>query len=199
MAGFKKVDRALAKRDDLPATLLEKLSHSSDRITRRNVSANPNCSTETLLHLAPQFPSEFLGNPQLDWMLLEDPGSFRKLDDSVLMGMFKRQDCPEAFLRWAADHESDEVRLSLISNKRAPRDVLERLALSDEPRVSEAARAHEKLAEEISESELDKIFYDAVRELLEGDVRDEISKKYIGLAQFLTSPLRHAWPGCHSG
>ena len=93
---FDKVDRALSKRDDLSATLLEELSHSSDRITRRNVAANPNCATSTLLHLAPQFPAEFLDNPRLDWMLIEDPGSLGKLDDKVLMEIFKRQECPTA-------------------------------------------------------------------------------------------------------
>jgi hypothetical protein len=113
------------------------------------------------------------------------------------MGMFKRQDCPEAFLRWAADHKSDEVKLALISNKRAPKEILERFARSRNKRIAEAAKAHEKLAGEISEDELDKIFFDAVRGLLEGDVRDEISKKYIGLAQFpyLSESARVAWAG----
>ena len=181
---FDRVDRALAKRDDLSAALLETLSHSSDRITRRNVAANPNCGPKTLLHLAPQFPGEFLANPQFDWMLIENPSSFHKLDKNVLMGMFKRQDCPEAFLRWAADHESDEVKLALISNKRAPKDILERFARSRDKRIAEAAKAHEKLAGEISEDELDKVFFDAVRELLSGDVSEETWLKYIGLAQF---------------
>ena len=192
---FDRVDRALAKRDDLSAALLETLSHSSDRITRRNVAANPNCGPNSLLHLAQQFPGEFLANPQFDWMLIENPSRFHKLDKNVLMGMFKRQDCPEAFLRWAADHKSDEVKLALISNKRAPKDILERFARSRNKRIAEAAKAHEKLAGEISEDELDKVFFDAVRALLEGDVRDEISKKYIGLAQFpyLSESARVAW------
>ena len=145
---FDKVDRALAKRDDLSATALEDLSHSSDRITRRNVAANSNCNTRTLLHLAPQFPAEFLDNPRLDWMLIEDPASFHKLDEKVLMEIFKRQDCPTAFLRWAADHKSIEVKLAVISNKETPKDVLERLARSRNKRISAAARAHEKLAAE---------------------------------------------------
>ena len=181
---FDRVDRALAKRDDLSAALLETLSHSSDRITRRNVTANPNCGPKTLLHLAPQFPAEFLANPQFDWMLIENPSRFHKLDKNVLMGMFKRQDCPEAFLRWAADHKSDEVKLALISNKQAPKDILERFARSRNKRTAEAAKAHEKLAGEISEDELDKVFFNAVRELLAGDVKEERRLKYIGLAQF---------------
>ena len=128
-------------------------------------------------------------------MLIEDPSSFRKLDEKVLIGMFKRRDCPEAFLRWAADHKSDEVKLALISNNRAPKDVLERLALSRNERVSEAAKGHEKLAGEISEDELENVFLGAVRELLKNNLSNERQLKYIGLAQFRHVSLgeRTAW------
>ena len=192
---FIRVDRALAKRDDLSPISLEKLSHSSDRITRRNVASNANCTTSTLLHLAPQFPAEFLGNPLFDWMLIEDPHCLGKLDDKVLLGLLKREACPEAFLRWAADHGSAEVKLSLISNKRVPKDVLEKLARSRNERISAAARGHEKLAPEIDEDELEQVFLDAVLQLLSDNVSEARRLKYIGLAQFpyVSEEERLAW------
>ena len=97
---FEKVDRALAKRDDLSEALLEKLSHSRDRITRRNVAANPNCGRKTLLHLAPQFPAELLKSPQFDRMLIEDPACFHKMDEDILVRLLKQESCPEALVQY---------------------------------------------------------------------------------------------------
>ena len=97
---FVRVDRALAKRDDLSAALLETLSHSSDRITRRNVAANPNCGPKTLLHLAPQFPAEFLRNPQFDRMLIKDPACFHTMDEEILVRLLKHDSCPEALVQY---------------------------------------------------------------------------------------------------
>ena len=51
------VDRLLARHPKASGVLLEKLSHSSDRTTRKYVAVNPNTTKELRLKLAPQFPS----------------------------------------------------------------------------------------------------------------------------------------------
>ena len=107
---FAKVDRALAKRDDLSATLLEKLSRSKDRITRRNVAANPNCGRKTLLRLAPQFPAELLKS-QFDRMLIEDPACFHKMDEDILVRLLKQDSCPEALVQYGL-HFGEQRNLS---------------------------------------------------------------------------------------
>ena len=57
-----KVDRQLATRRDVSATLLDQLSQSNDRLTRRNVALNEKAGRKTLLFLAQEFPAELLGN-----------------------------------------------------------------------------------------------------------------------------------------
>ena len=67
------IDRLLAKHPNASPELLERLSHSSDKPTRRGVAINANAAKEVLLRLAPQFPGDFFKNPAFDWLVLEDP------------------------------------------------------------------------------------------------------------------------------
>lgn len=62
-------NRLLAKHPMASAELLEKLSHSSDKVTRQAVAGNPNTPQEIFVKLGQQFPKEFLANPVLDLLL----------------------------------------------------------------------------------------------------------------------------------
>ena len=76
-------NRLIAKHPKVGAALLEKLSHSSDRTTRALVTANPDTPPSIYLRLGAQFPSEFLANPMLDLLFLENPALLQDLSGSA--------------------------------------------------------------------------------------------------------------------
>jgi hypothetical protein len=120
-------DRLLAKHPRASADLLEKLSHSSDKATGAQVTANPNTPSQTYLRLGAQFPQEFLANPILDLLLIENPALFHELPDTMLVQIMRKPVCPPDFLTWAAAHASDKVQLAVAMNAKAPPEALERL------------------------------------------------------------------------
>jgi hypothetical protein len=139
-----KVDRLLAKHPVASSGLLDRLSHSSDKTTRRHVVVNANASKEVLLRLAPQFPGDFFKNPSFDWLLLEDPDLLKNLGRGVLKNILKRTECPESFLRWAADKGSDQEKLAVAMNPQTPKGILQSMVLVG-GESGEVAGAHEKL------------------------------------------------------
>lgn len=64
-------DRKLARHPNASLDLLEALSHSKDRSTRKLVALHPNAPKAVLIALASQFPGEFFKNPAFDWLLVE--------------------------------------------------------------------------------------------------------------------------------
>lgn len=156
------VDRLLAKHPKASSKLLEKLSHSSDKATRKNVVLNANASKDVLLKLAPQFPGDFFKNPAFDWLLLEDPDLLFKLGHGVLKNILKRPECPESFMRWVAAHGSEQEKLALAMNLLAPRDALQLLVQQGGP-VGDAAAAHETLRSSAPDEDLDRTFEDVVK------------------------------------
>lgn len=139
-----KVDRLLAKHPVASSGLLDRLSHSSDKTTRRHVVVNANASKEVLLRLAPQFPGDFFKNPSFDWLLLEDPDLLKNLGRGVLKNILKRTECPESFLRWAADKGSDQEKLAVAMNPQTPKGILQSMVLVG-GESGEVAGAHERL------------------------------------------------------
>jgi uncharacterized protein (DUF2336 family) len=170
------IDRLLAKHPNAGPALLEDLSHSSDKATRKNVALNPGTSKEALIRLAPQFPGDFFRNPAFDWLLLEDPDLLLEIGGGVLKNMLKRQDCPECFLNWAAANGSDSEKLAITMNPGAPPSVLDKLA-KDDPvrrldeypfllsggRIAFAAKAHVRSKHRLPRKSLDRIFDEQVR------------------------------------
>ncbi len=135
------IDRLLAKHPNSPADLLEDLSHSADKATRRQVVRNGSTPKEVLVRLAPQFPRDFLCNPVIDWMLIEEPDLLQNLGKGVLRSVLKSPTCPEALMGWAARNGAVEHQLALTMNPAATPEILETLA-AVKGDVSVAARAH---------------------------------------------------------
>ena len=160
------VDRLLAKHPKAPPELLETLSRSTDKTTRKYVAVNPNASKEVLLRLAPQFPGDFFKNPAFDWLLLEDPDLLTDLGHGVLTRILKRPDCPESFMTWAAERGSEQEKLALAMNPRAPEGALLRLAAQG-GKPGEAARAHLKVQGVGDQVDLDIEFENVVKASLE--------------------------------
>lgn len=184
-------NRLLARHPQASAALLEKLSHSSDRATRKAVCLNPNAQKDALLRLAPQFPGDFFRNPVFDWLLLEDPDMLFKLGQGVLKNILKRADCPLSFLQWAASHGSEQEQLAVAMNPNAPAELIEILAARPGP-VASAAQGRLQ-PDTAAPVDLDQAFRDEVRKALtEMDYEDFKSARkrgLIGLAQ---------WPALNS-
>ena len=151
------VDRLLAKHASASPELLEQLSHSSDRTTRKAVAIHPNASKAVLLRLAPQFPGDFFKNPVFDWLLLEDPNLLFEIGGGVLKNVLKRAECPVSFMTWAAAHGSEQEQLAVAMNPKALGGVLQPL-LKKGGRVAEAARQHANIGIVQDEEDLEDAF-----------------------------------------
>ena len=98
-------NRLLAKHPRASAELLEKLSHSSDQATRRAVAGNPNTPPQIYVRLGQQFPKEFLANPMLDLLLMENPALIAEVPEALLIRLVKQAD-------WGAARRLGWQRLS---------------------------------------------------------------------------------------
>jgi hypothetical protein len=114
-------NRVLAKHPRASSKLLEKLSHSSDKVTRQAVAGNPNAPSKVLQKLGAQFPSQLLNNPALDWMVLENPGIFSEIPEETLTAIAKREDCsPEMLGYLARAGHGKGLLMSLLQNGSTP-------------------------------------------------------------------------------
>ena len=181
---FPEVDRAIATRVDCPPGVLATLSHSSDKATRAKVTANANTPAWDYVRLGQQFPKEFIANPLLDLLLLENPALLNEVPTALLVQISKKPECPAGFLIWASSHPDKKVQLSVAMNAKAPAEALERLRESAHPSVRESvSSAASGLA-----ADPEMLFREAVRERLAAltpeEVQEAWAKRYIGVPQF---------------
>jgi predicted DNA-binding WGR domain protein len=185
------INRQLAKHPKASADLLEKLSHSSDEATRRNVASNPNTLPETLIKLGQQFPKEFLANPALDLLLMIQPTLMEEVPQSLLIRLLKQDHCPPSLLTWAADHLQAKVQLAVAMNAKAPEQALEKLRASPHASVKDAVKTSIGNIEKIPDPEM--AFEQAVRDRLASMKSTELLEAWsegdIGLAQWIALPL----------
>lgn len=106
-----KIERAIARHDHASPELLARFAHSSDRATRAAVVRNPNTPSVDYLRLDEQLPKEFLANPLLDLLMLENPALLEQLLERLLVRVLRREACPEDVLVWAS--ECSRKRFSL--------------------------------------------------------------------------------------
>lgn len=138
------VDRLLAKHPNASATLLENLSRSADKTTRKYVAFHPNAPKPVLLALATQFPGDFFKNPAFDLLLLEDPDLLFNIGHGVLKNILKRPDCPESFMSWAIERGDEQQKLAVAMNPQASKTSLLQL-VGQGGKVGKAAAGHVKL------------------------------------------------------
>lgn len=188
------IDRLLAKHQKAGAVLLEKLSHSCDKATRKAVCLNSNTSKETLVRLAPQFPGDFFQNPAFDWLLIEDPNLLFDIGGGVLKNILKRSECPVSFLKWAASHGDEGQQLAAAMNSHTPVDSLRELLGSKHASVVAAVRGHAALAGEQAATEIDPeaAFLAGIAEALANlnfeESTDLREKKYLSTNQVFALP-----------
>jgi hypothetical protein len=70
------IKRKIAKAEDTPVEVLQKLSRDRDRSIRSLVAGNPNTPIEVLFELGKDFPEVITKNPIFKLLLLEDPDSY---------------------------------------------------------------------------------------------------------------------------
>ncbi len=183
-------DRVIASHPNASADLLEKLSHSTDKATRRRVVGNPNTPAEVYVYLGRQFPREFLANPALDLLLMINPGLMEEVPEALLIRLLKHADCPSSLLAWAAGHAQAKVQLAVLMNVKAPEQALEKLRASKHIFVRESVRLQMKFAGEIDP---EVAFEQAVRDRLASLSMKELDEAWsagdIGLAQWEALPL----------
>ena len=183
------IDRLLAKHPKAGAVLLEILSHSSDKATRKSVCLNPDTPKETLVRLAPQFPGDFFQNPAFDWLLLEDPNLLFDIGGGVLKNILKRPECPEIFLKWAVKHGDEGQQLAAAMNPHTPVRSLRELLKSAHSTVVAAAKGHTALAGEQPPEAMDpeQAFLAGIAEALANlspeEATDLLEKGYLGKHQ----------------
>ena len=183
-------DRVIASHPNASADLLEKLSHSTDKATRRRVVGNPNTPAEVYVYLGRQFPREFLANPALDLLLMINPGLMEEVPEALLIRLLKHADCPSSLLAWAAGHAQAKVQLAVLMNVKAPEQALEKLRASKHIFVRESVRLQTQLA---GETDPEVVFEQAVRDRLASLSMKELDEAWsagdIGLAQWEALPL----------
>jgi hypothetical protein len=182
------VQRTVAKNPNTPPKSLELLSHSSDKAVRKGVALNPNSAKDILLALAPQFPGDFYQNPAFDWLLLEDPNLLFNIGHGVLKNILKRPECPESFIKWAAQHGSEQEKLAVAMNRNTSKDNLRKL-VAQGGKVGSVAECHMKLQPTAKNVDLNQVFSNKFKELLHellpSEASELFSRNLIDLPQFL--------------
>ena len=182
---FPESDRAIASRDDCPSHILSELSHSSDKTTRSKVASNPKTLRDDFIRLGQLFTKEFLQNPLLDVLLLEDPGLLESLPHTLLTRIAKNEECPTPFLVWAASHSEEKVQLAVAMNHATPKEAIDVLRASSFEKVKNSLPI-DYVIEGTPQQSLLKEIKSALGRINPNHASDAWEKKYLGLAQ-----LRH--------
>ncbi len=99
----------IARNTSAAPELLARLAHRDD-VTRAAVAANPNTPRDVLLELAGEFPTQFLANPVLPLLLLEDPNLPMTMDEPTLAKIIRYEQAPGAFIRAAGARNGKELQ-----------------------------------------------------------------------------------------
>lgn len=117
------INRLLAKHPKVTADNLESLAESYDEETLKNIVMNPNVPIETMLKFGAKFPTELLKNPSLKLLFDKDPNLLKDIPS-----VFEQPECPEHYVRWAAEKGSPMLKLSVLRNPSVPLDIREKLS-----------------------------------------------------------------------
>ena len=165
----------VAKNPSAPSDLLRELSKSSDRIIRKNITANPNTPTEILLNLGSEFPEQLLNNPSFFLLWLEHPNLLDEMPQATLLSLLKQESVPVSWLEQAVSqldceaqllteddyfydmdrrarqqHSKVQLGLAVAMNAQTPKTLLEKLVHSQYVEVQEAAQLHVTQAGEMT-------------------------------------------------
>ncbi|BAY13823.1 hypothetical protein [Calothrix sp. NIES-2098] len=121
---------AIAAAKDIHTTpeLLTELAGHEDLQVRQAVAGNPNAPIDVLFQLAGEFPQEFLENPILPLLQLENPEFHTLIPYSVIQIILACEDTPEDWLRRFATSGCHDYLLAIVQNPQASKQVLQLVA-----------------------------------------------------------------------
>ncbi|MEO7002827.1 MAG: hypothetical protein ABI068_13495, partial [Ktedonobacterales bacterium] len=96
-----------------PVETLRTLAYSDDTTTRAAIASNPNTPLDTLLWMAKDYPHEFLHNPALALLLLEQPKLPERLQ-SLVPSLMRCEEVPLALLRALANAATPATGLYVV-------------------------------------------------------------------------------------
>lgn len=101
--------RAAASNPATPSALLARFATAPDRATLQAITANPNTPRGEIFRLGSLFSEEFWSNPQVLFLLMEDP-EFRACSTYELCSLLGSPRAPLEHLRHFLQHPSEIVR-----------------------------------------------------------------------------------------
>ncbi|MGA8146669.1 MAG: hypothetical protein WB870_03725 [Gallionellaceae bacterium] len=123
-----KVDRLVAKHPNTSVDVLDMLSKSKDKITRRNVFKNPNTSLTAVL-MVDEFPEEIISLPvrTLNDLIIEHSETILGIRQPLFFQMLSNQKCPNVLLKWASERGGYYEQLAVWKNPITSVDLLSRM------------------------------------------------------------------------
>jgi hypothetical protein len=140
--------RLIANNPASPPQLLTSMARRRDKVILHHVTTNPNTPTEVLFKLARRFPEQFLKNPILSLLLLENPNFFHEmplntlesvrdyiLDKCYCRDLQQSKACssfvlvPDFILQQLIKYKNDLFRGSIAKHPNTPLPFLEQLAV----------------------------------------------------------------------
>jgi hypothetical protein len=137
---YESADRLIAAHPAADPETLEQLSNSQDKATVCAVARNPSSPPGLLISIAPKAPLDFFRNPALDLLILEDPTFLSKLRPGVLRAFLRMDECPQSWLRWAANYGTKGDQLEIVKRSDVPVDILKAVASGPHSMAAERAK-----------------------------------------------------------
>ena len=117
---MKEISAALREARDptTPPALLVALGERGEPDVLEALAENPNTPQEVLSSLAVDYPAEFLRNPAMLLLLLEEPAFFWRLSGEAVVALLTEPGLPEAVRAVLLSHPDTGVRVGAPQNLR---------------------------------------------------------------------------------
>lgn len=119
--------RIVAGNSNADAELLRELAEKGDRTINKKITANPNTPVDLLLKFAEKFPKEFLNNPVLPLLFLEDSDFLKKLSIAGWQKILQQEKIPDFILEFAGSHTDYKVLMSVVTHPQTLQTILEQI------------------------------------------------------------------------
>ena len=155
--------RLVASNLGADSELLVTLASSRDFVVKAKVASNPNTPPNILWKLAGEFPQEFLNNPILPLLPLEDPSCVLNQSFSTLLRLLNQNTVPKWILLEATKFKYDRVVMAVAKNLQIDDEVIEKLIATQNKKIQLYLIQHpnisSRLLQKLSESKTSDYSY----------------------------------------